>query len=199
MCLCTNKMSNQQATLATHEACNEPFSFMRSKIKLKWYCFISSLAHMNTKETTRGGGVGGWGSKGGDFISIDLLLSAAISMCRIGEPPCMGRHTRAWGTDELRHGRRTRAREDSISVSTLLWFLPNLLVSSLLRSLRLFHVVEAVRGKILHLLLLLLSFVVDALLVSTLLIWARRVWGGACNGSETPCNKTRNWIVIVHC
>ena len=55
MCLCTNKMSNQQATLATHEACNEPFSFMRSKIKLKWYCFISSLAHMNTKETTRGG------------------------------------------------------------------------------------------------------------------------------------------------
>ena len=93
---------------------------------------------------------------------------------------------------------RSLSQGSSHSLLRVLWFLPNLvvedalLISSLLRSLRLFHVVEAVRGKILHLLLLLLSFVVDALPVSTLLTWARRVWGGACNGSETPCNKTRN-------
>ena len=42
--------------------------------------------------------------------------------------------------------------------------------SSLLRSLRLFHVAKAVLIRILHLLLLHLNFDVDALLVSTLLI-----------------------------
>ena len=45
-----------------------------------------------------------------------------------------------------------------------------LLASSHLRNLQLFHVVEAVPRRILHLLLLQLNFDVDALLVSTLLI-----------------------------
>ena len=76
--------------------------------------------------------------------------------------------------------------EDTLLVSShpslkLLWFLLShvvevaLLFSRLLWSLQFFHVVEAV----LRLLLLLLNFVVDAPLVSTLLTWARRVWGGA--------------------
>ena len=59
----------------------------------------------------------------------------------------------------------------------VLWYLHSLVVkatlvvSSLLRSLQLIHIVEAVIRRILPL----LSFVVDALLVSTLLIWPRRV------------------------
>ena len=53
-----------------------------------------------------------------------------------------------------------------------------------------FHVVEAVPRRILCLLLL-LSFVVDALLVSTLLIWARRVWGGAmCFSKSDPIESS---------
>ena len=91
-------------------------------------------------------------------------------------------HTFPWLS--VTESTRFLSQGSSHSSLRVLWFLPNLvvkdalLVSSLLQSLRLFHVDEAVRGKILHLLPLLLSFVVDALLVSTLLTWARGVGSG---------------------
>ena len=62
-----------------------------------------------------------------------------------------------------------------------------LLGSSLVLRLLQFHVVEVALRRNLHIFLLHFSFVVEALLVSTLLSPSRRVWGGGCNGYEIPC------------
>ena len=69
------------------------------------------------------------------------------------------------------------------------WFLHSLVIEAAMQSLRLFHVVEAVRRRILRLFLLLLSFVMDTLLVLTLLIWARRVWGGHVTALRHPVTR----------
>ena len=57
------------------------------------------------------------------------------------------------------------------------------------RSLLFFNIVKAALRRILHLLLLHLSFVVDALLVSTLLSPARRVWGRHLMALKHPVFK----------